>query len=118
MTPGFRCDEVKRTAAVASHGSFLALIENLAELGGFVNSNSCVQVQPFAVETNDPAGFTIVDVLAWGSIGHAIAYEPCLSLWLCTQPACLACIVCYQPAAIVSFQPAAWVQHNSWNEYW
>ena len=32
-----------------------------------------VQVQPFAVQSNDPAGFTLVDVLAWGSIGHAIA---------------------------------------------
>ena len=33
----------------------------------------CVQVQPLAIQTNDPAGFTLVDVLAWGSIGHAIA---------------------------------------------
>lgn len=24
--------------------------------------------------TGDPAGFTIIDVLAWGSIGHAIGY--------------------------------------------
>ena len=24
--------------------------------------------------TNDPAGFTIVDLLMWGSIGHAIGY--------------------------------------------
>ena len=54
--------------------SFLALIENLAEVkNSFVSATPRVQVQPFAVETNDPAGFTIVDVLAWGSIGHAIA---------------------------------------------
>jgi len=25
--------------------------------------------------TNDPAGFTIVDLLMWGSIGHAIGYS-------------------------------------------
>lgn len=24
--------------------------------------------------TNDPAGFTIVDLLMWGSIGHAVGY--------------------------------------------
>lgn len=24
--------------------------------------------------TNDPAGFNIIDVLAWGSLGHAAAY--------------------------------------------
>ncbi|EFJ21677.1 hypothetical protein SELMODRAFT_27993, partial [Selaginella moellendorffii] len=26
------------------------------------------------LKTNDPAGFNIVDVLSWGSIGHIIAY--------------------------------------------
>eukprot|EP00850_Spirogloea_muscicola_P013052 SM000087S23334 [mRNA] locus=s87:30638:31592:- [translate_table: standard] len=26
------------------------------------------------LKTNDPAGFTVVDVLAWGAIGHAIAF--------------------------------------------
>ncbi|CAK9228404.1 unnamed protein product [Sphagnum troendelagicum] len=26
------------------------------------------------LSTNDPAGFTIVDVLAWGALGHAIAF--------------------------------------------
>jgi photosystem I subunit V len=26
------------------------------------------------LKTNDPAGFTIVDVLAWGALGHAIAF--------------------------------------------
>ena len=26
------------------------------------------------LKTNDPAGFNIVDVLAWGSIGHIVAY--------------------------------------------
>ena len=25
--------------------------------------------------TNDPAGFTIVDLLMWGSVGHAIGYS-------------------------------------------
>ena len=25
--------------------------------------------------TNDPAGFTIVDLLMWGSIGHAVGYS-------------------------------------------
>lgn len=24
--------------------------------------------------TGDPAGFTIIDVLAWGSLGHALGY--------------------------------------------
>ncbi|KAJ7569194.1 hypothetical protein O6H91_01G065900 [Diphasiastrum complanatum] len=26
------------------------------------------------LKTNDPAGFTIVDVLAWGALGHAIGF--------------------------------------------
>ena len=26
------------------------------------------------LKTNDPSGFNIVDVLAWGSLGHAIGY--------------------------------------------
>ncbi|CAK0784166.1 hypothetical protein CVIRNUC_007369 [Coccomyxa viridis] len=28
----------------------------------------------FALKTNDPAGFNIVDVFAWGAIGHALGY--------------------------------------------
>jgi len=28
----------------------------------------------FVTSTNDPAGFTIVDTLVWGSIGHALGY--------------------------------------------
>eukprot|EP00884_Botryococcus_braunii_P003870 jgi/Botrbrau1/13484/Bobra.0082s0080.1 len=28
----------------------------------------------FALKTNDPAGFNIVDVLAWGALGHAAGY--------------------------------------------
>lgn len=27
-----------------------------------------------AQNTNDPAGFTIIDVMAWGAIGHAVAF--------------------------------------------
>lgn len=26
------------------------------------------------LKTNDPAGFTIVDVLAWGALGHAVGF--------------------------------------------
>lgn len=26
------------------------------------------------LKTNDPAGFTLVDVLAWGALGHAVAF--------------------------------------------
>ncbi|GAB4822022.1 hypothetical protein N2152v2_009068 [Parachlorella kessleri] len=28
----------------------------------------------FAAKSNDPAGFTIIDVLAWGALGHAAAF--------------------------------------------
>ncbi|EFN54201.1 hypothetical protein CHLNCDRAFT_14457, partial [Chlorella variabilis] len=28
----------------------------------------------FVLKTNDPAGFTIVDVMAWGALGHAAAF--------------------------------------------
>lgn len=29
---------------------------------------------PAVLKTNDPAGFTIVDVMAWGALGHAAAF--------------------------------------------
>jgi photosystem I subunit V len=32
------------------------------------------QEATFALKTNDPAGFNIVDVLAWGALGHAAGY--------------------------------------------
>jgi len=28
----------------------------------------------FLTATNDPAGFSLIDVMAWGSIGHALAF--------------------------------------------
>ena len=28
----------------------------------------------FILKTNDPAGFTLVDVFAWGALGHAAAF--------------------------------------------
>eukprot|EP00239_Pterosperma_sp_CCMP1384_P006035 CAMPEP_0197846970 /NCGR_PEP_ID=MMETSP1438-20131217/4772_1 /TAXON_ID=1461541 /ORGANISM="Pterosperma sp., Strain CCMP1384" /LENGTH=137 /DNA_ID=CAMNT_0043458761 /DNA_START=79 /DNA_END=492 /DNA_ORIENTATION=+ len=28
----------------------------------------------FVLQTKDPAGFNLVDLLAWGSLGHALAY--------------------------------------------
>lgn len=28
----------------------------------------------FITSTNDPAGFTIVDTLAWGALGHALGF--------------------------------------------
>ncbi|KAI3435822.1 hypothetical protein D9Q98_001880 [Chlorella vulgaris] len=32
------------------------------------------QEASFVLKTNDPAGFTIVDVMAWGALGHAAAF--------------------------------------------
>ncbi|KAK9791850.1 hypothetical protein WJX73_002993 [Symbiochloris irregularis] len=32
------------------------------------------QEATFATTTNDPAGFTFVDVLGWGALGHAVGY--------------------------------------------
>lgn len=29
---------------------------------------------PFFTNTNDPAGFSLVDVFAWGALGHAAAF--------------------------------------------
>lgn len=38
--------------------------------------HSSLPSQPAApqLKTNDPAGFTIVDVMAWGALGHAAAF--------------------------------------------
>ena len=32
------------------------------------------QEASFVLKTNDPSGFNLIDVLAWGSLGHAAAY--------------------------------------------
>lgn len=29
----------------------------------------------FVLKTNDPAGFNIIDVFAWGALGHVLAYS-------------------------------------------
>lgn len=40
----------------------------------FAAGDSRAEEASFIVSTNDPAGFTIVDLLAWGSIGHAVGF--------------------------------------------
>jgi len=40
----------------------------------FAAGDSRAEEANFAMSTNDPAGFTIVDLLAWGSIGHALGF--------------------------------------------
>lgn len=35
----------------------------------------------FLTNTNDPAGFTIVDVFAWGALGHAAAFYILVSFY-------------------------------------
>lgn len=46
------------------------------------------------LQTNDPAGFTIVDVMAWGALGHAAAFyilvRACLCCAMSVVPLCLA----------------------------
>jgi len=36
--------------------------------------DSLQQEASFVTTTNDPAGFTIVDTLAWGALGHAVGF--------------------------------------------
>lgn len=36
--------------------------------------DSLQQDASFITTTNDPAGFTIVDTLAWGALGHAVGF--------------------------------------------
>jgi len=40
----------------------------------FEAGDSRAQEVTSLMKTNDPAGFTIVDVLAWGALGHAIGF--------------------------------------------
>jgi len=40
----------------------------------------------FALKTNDPAGFNIIDVFAWGAIGHALAYFALATISLNNTP--------------------------------
>ena len=36
--------------------------------------DSLQQDASFITTTNDPAGFTLIDTLAWGALGHAVAF--------------------------------------------
>jgi photosystem I subunit V len=40
----------------------------------FAAGDARAQEASFITSTNDPAGFTLVDLLAWGSIGHALGF--------------------------------------------
>lgn len=40
----------------------------------FEAGDSRAQEVTSLMKTNDPAGFTLVDVLAWGALGHAIGF--------------------------------------------
>ena len=59
----------------------------------------------FLTNTNDPAGFTIVDVFAWGALGHAAGYYILVSnfykreLLMGTSPNILSC----QPSILTLF---------------
>lgn len=35
----------------------------------------CSHCHSFVLKTNDPAGFNIIDVFAWGALGHVLAYS-------------------------------------------
>jgi hypothetical protein len=43
-------------------------------LAGNTYFDSLQQDASFITTTNDPAGFTIIDTLAWGALGHALGY--------------------------------------------
>ena len=40
----------------------------------------------FVLQTNDPAGFNVVDLLAWGSLGHALGFLLLACQSLTTKP--------------------------------
>ena len=40
----------------------------------FAAGDSRAEEASFVTSTRDPAGFTLVDLLAWGSIGHAVGF--------------------------------------------
>ena len=42
--------------------------------GGAESYGKMVEAERPRVQSRDPAGFTIVDLLMWGSIGHAVGY--------------------------------------------
>lgn len=48
------------------------LAQCLARISMFCSSRSEAEPSPLCMP--DPDGFTIVDVFAWGSIGHALGY--------------------------------------------
>eukprot|EP01025_Chloroclados_australasicus_P041515 TRINITY_DN43_c0_g1_i4.p2 TRINITY_DN43_c0_g1~~TRINITY_DN43_c0_g1_i4.p2 ORF type:complete len:134 (-),score=24.11 TRINITY_DN43_c0_g1_i4:211-612(-) len=40
----------------------------------FESGDRLAEEASFILKTGDPSGFNVIDVLAWGSLGHAIGY--------------------------------------------
>ncbi|KAK9803583.1 hypothetical protein WJX72_002138 [[Myrmecia] bisecta] len=59
----FQRDNVKRQGLPVQNG------DTYPEAG-----DRLAQEASFALKTNDPAGFNIIDVMAWGALGHAVGY--------------------------------------------
>jgi len=59
----FQRDNVKRQGLGKQNGV------TAAEAG-----DKFAQEASFAMNTNDPAGFNLIDVFAWGAIGHALGF--------------------------------------------
>jgi photosystem I subunit V len=43
-------------------------------VAGSTYFDSLQQEASFITTTNDPAGFTLVDTMAWGALGHALGF--------------------------------------------
>ena len=59
----FQRDNVKRQGLGKQNG------QTAAEAG-----DKFAQEASFVLNTNDPAGFNLIDVFAWGAIGHALGF--------------------------------------------
>lgn len=74
---------VNATCLALGRWAFMPLMRANAEKAGPPMQNGVshydagdtrAQEASFITSTNDPAGFTLVDTLLWGSVGHALAF--------------------------------------------
>lgn len=74
---------VNATCLALGRWAFMPLMRANAERAGLPQQNGVshfdagdfrAQEASFINSTGDPAGFTLVDTLLWGSVGHALAF--------------------------------------------
>lgn len=77
---------VGRFAFLPYHRRSLAKSDIGPKTTGSTYFDSLQKPASFTVTTNDPAGFTIIDLMGWGALGHALGFLILATSSLQTKP--------------------------------